>query len=858
MFSHRPDIPGQKSGAMATASRRIGIPMVGEPLEPRRLLAAAPVLAADINTIGVGGGIGDPVVFNNALYFGGPNGELWRYDGTTPVQVTHISPRPDDAASRAAVADLEVFNGALYFRALHPDTGEELWRYDGTTASLAADVSPGYDPDSRRGSSEPEELTAAGNALYFTAKTEAFGREVWKFDGTTASMLGDINPGRFDSRPHTAPYGLTAHEGSVYFSAWSINGGGPAELWRYDGATLSNLNRTAGGADVVVFTREVNAKFASLGGSLYFPAAPIEGSWNQFELYRYDPAANAIFLAADVRPGPASSDPAGLFTFGDAVYFAAHGDDATGRELWKVTSAGVASLAADLVPGPQHSTYHLTGYSLAEFAGDLYGSVNFDRLFRYDGTAASVIPGTDDVYGPMVAYGDALYFASFSRDAGRELTKYDGRTVSLVFDGFPGTAASYPGPMEAVGDLLYLFADADFIGHPDLHTFDGAAARLADDRGGAGFVGARDIAPLGGKVYFNAVNVGDDGTELWRYDGGAAGGSSTRVLGDPQGFRLPYDAELFPYDGALYFFASRDVAYDPYEPDPGNPGDDHGQGLWRFDGTRAQLVVPDVVQPAEEWPRGGAPGFAAYDGALYFAAAAPPGGDVPSSLWKYDGTTATRIPGTGAGAFEPASDLMVVGDTLYFPGKTPSQGVELLKYDGTTVSVAADVLPGSGSGSPTDLTTYRGALHFVADDGQGKGALFRYDGSTGAAARVTDGFGYRPVEPTEFDGSLYFWAAPDMRTPRRLYAYDGTSTRQVGDLRGDGPFVRFRNALYFSADDGLHGYELWKIPAEGPAPVATVAGRHVFYNNSAYDGGSPAADARDDGAVAPDKRALLP
>ena len=35
-------------------------------------------------------------------------------------------------------------------------------------------------------------------------------------------------------------------------------------------------------------------------------------------------------------------------------------------------------------------------------------------------------------------------------------------------------------------------------------------------------------------------------------------------------------------------------------------------------------------------------------------------------------------------------------------------------------------------------------------------------------------------------------------------------------------------------------------------------GRHVFYNNSAFDGNDPRANADDDLAVAPDKQALLP
>ena len=39
---------------------------------------------------------------------------------------------------------------------------------------------------------------------------------------------------------------------------------------------------------------------------------------------------------------------------------------------------------------------------------------------------------------------------------------------------------------------------------------------------------------------------------------------------------------------------------------------------------------------------------------------------------------------------------------------------------------------------------------------------------------------------------------------------------------------------------------------------SAIAGRHLFYNNSKFDGNDPAAGAADDGAIAPDKEALLP
>jgi len=54
-----------------------------------------------------------------------------------------------------------------------------------------------------------------------------------------------------------------------------------------------------------------------------------------------------------------------------------------------------------------------------------------------------------------------------------------------------------------------------------------------------------------------------------------------------------------------------------------------------------------------------------------------------------------------------------------------------------------------------------------------------------------------------------------------------------------------------------------RLPADVPAAFENVnaphvAGRHVFYNNSALDGNNPGQNAADDAAVAADKRALLP
>ena len=56
---------------------------------------------------------------------------------------------------------------------------------------------------------------------------------------------------------------------------------------------------------------------------------------------------------------------------------------------------------------------------------------------------------------------------------------------------------------------------------------------------------------------------------------------------------------------------------------------------------------------------------------------------------------------------------------------------------------------------------------------------------------------------------------------------------------------------------GSYAAEVY-LSREPPPPPASVVGRHVFYNNSAYDGRSSAAGPADDGAVAADKVALRP
>jgi ELWxxDGT repeat protein len=73
-------------------------------------------------------------------------------------------------------------------------------------------------------------------------------------------------------------------------------------------------------------------------------------------------------------------------------------------------------------------------------------------------------------------------------------------------------------------------------------------------------------------------------------------------------------------------------------------------------------------------------------------------------------------------------------------------------------------------------------------------------------------------EVTVFDGRLYF-EANDGSTGEELWRTDGTpaGTSQVADIKPGpgnsfpGQFAVLGKSLLFAADDGVHGYELWRL-----------------------------------------------
>jgi ELWxxDGT repeat protein len=183
-------------------------------------------------------------------------------------------------------------------------------------------------------------------------------------------------------------------------------------------------------------------------------------------------------------------------------------------------------------------------------------------------------------------------------------------------------------------------------------------------------------------------------------------------------------------------------------------------------------------------------------------------------------------------------DLVVYDDRLFFSADDGAHGRELWAYDAATgeATLAANInpdhaVPYVAHSEPSGLTVFDDRLFFAASDGERGWELWAYDAATGEAVLAADvnAGGLRssegnsfPSDLTVYDGRLFFAAVGDHEEPgafdRELWAYDATGEATlVTDIR-PGPFGSapshlrvYDGRLFFRADDGEHGYELWYL-----------------------------------------------
>jgi ELWxxDGT repeat protein len=174
-------------------------------------------------------------VAGNKMYFiaftAGYGTELWQYDGTTVTRLTDIAP----GAQNGLYHSLGYFKGNIIFGGSTDGFFYFPYKYDVSTGQTVCISS-----DSTSLGSAPTSYREYKGNLYFGTGDGAYfpptkGNELWKYDGINLSMMPEICPGRFGSRPSD----YIVHNGYLYFTAQDTTYGN--ELYRlYDPTSVVN------------------------------------------------------------------------------------------------------------------------------------------------------------------------------------------------------------------------------------------------------------------------------------------------------------------------------------------------------------------------------------------------------------------------------------------------------------------------------------------------------------------------------------------------------------------------------------------------------------------------------------------
>jgi trimeric autotransporter adhesin len=174
--------------------------------------------------------------------------------------------------------------------------------------------------------------------------------------------------------------------------------------------------------------------------------------------------------------------------------------------------------------------------------------------------------------------------------------------------------------------------------------------------------------------------------------------------------------------------------------------------------------------------------------------------------------------------------LTKVGGKLFFTAEDRRHGLELWRSDGTRngTKLVRDIAPGGLSSDPTGLTNADGTLFFSAENRRHRRALWRSDGTRSGTRLVRHivlgpGSIHRAPEIASVGGTAFF-INRDSTHGRELWRSDGTrkGTKLVRDIKpGTGNMTNgwywspvgltnVGGTLFFRADDGTHGRELWR------------------------------------------------
>lgn len=807
------------------------------------------------------------------LYFSATDGrhgrELWMLasGAPAPVMVADIHPGAGSSSPANFVrVNLRINSLTVqrtYFTANDPLRGRELWRLNAAsgTVALEADIEPGPS------SSNPLVIGQLGpvgantpRALLLATRTPV-GRQPFVLNYTSIGLP----PASVDLLHALVANGTTSSattlNGFAVFVA--TNTSAPSaqrqELWVSQGSGANTVLLMSGSS--------IGAPVAHPGlDRVFFPATVASDR----ELYATDGdvSGSGTGRVKDIRIG-GSSNPEGLAVRGDHLLFLAN-DGVTGRELWRSDGTSVGTvLVAEVVPGSEGIE---TGFQTAPVASADGSRVYFGhlgQLWRSDGTAVgtslvrTLVGGTMHSLRPtslarVLISQNAAGLEPFFSDGTSAGTVQLGNFMTGIGHAHPETTAPLgarmlfsaisddgagardmwstlgsPGdpqpfhPLEVHGigylgnrllagrrnDDDYVFTDGTLA-----NTAVFAGPRLVPLLGALGAPSFGCAAELAGNLYFVGEASSADGPELFRSDGTPAGTVAVTDLSDAgdDAFEMCVENDgddILTLNGQVLFQA--------------HLNDSTGMELLRSNGVDPPQLVADI-NPGPDDSR--IRHMTRVGDRAVFVAFNPVHGFEP---WVTDGTaqgTRLLMDITPGPVSSNAANFVTVGAQAFFVASSPAAGRELWVTDGTPAGtrMVIDLYPGPGDafGHVALVGGARRAFFAATTPDLDPCPLFMSDGTAaGTQCAITvqpTGNALLPArELAALDNgaiALVAWSPGEGEEIRAWRGGAATLPLNGHDIRpgaaGSEPLRLQATAsgrLFFSADDGSTGRELWTL-----------------------------------------------
>ena len=501
-------------------------------------------------------------------------------------------------------------------------------------------------------------------------------------------------------------------------------------------------------------------------------------------------------LVFDLNPS-GSSSPQSMISIDGMLYFTADlgssseggeqaqdpGDDANNDEEQTPDSEDDSNSEEEVAPRTTPQSINNLGNGLALLKSD--GTAEGTRLLKEFQSINDLV----DVNGE-------LYFIA-DDGTGNRLWKSDGtaRGTVLVKDLYPGADPNFPQDLfEIDGVLFYAAINSNTTsGIPPENGYE---------------LWRREGSGIGSPMFKNIIPdriitevIIDSETDE---ESGETETTTTITTSEVQNNSFPRDftavnGNLFFVAATPYFMEKNSAAEDPLNLDDRDIIG--GLELWFSDGTESGTKPVTVNTNLYDY-------YAPVDVEYEY---------LPENLFdpNYGFTT------NSASSFP--RELTSFANNLVFVANDGFSGFELwtVSAQGDNLRQIADLSQGNTSSSPEQLTVVGDRIYFTANIGDER----KLWSTTSALDRpsLVEGAGDDPKHLTNIDGKLYFSAKSELG--RELWVANGNNATLVADIKpGSGSSSpkdftiinhwinqKIENFLYFSADGGERGVELWSL-----------------------------------------------